>query len=64
MFREEELQGIDEFGANIAIGEGPSYSISNLISQWEGQGQTIHYNYYCDTCDFGKCKRIKQVVLR
>ncbi|XP_065915872.1 glioma pathogenesis-related protein 1-like [Dysidea avara] len=60
MFRDEELWGIDGFGANIAIGEGPSYSIPNLISQWEGQ--TIHYNYYCDTCDFGKCKRIKQLL--
>ena len=61
MFRDEELQGFDGFGANIAIGEGPSYSIPNLISQWKRQ--TVHYNYYCDTCDFGKCKKIKQVVL-
>ena len=60
LFREEDL-GFDGFGANVAIGEGPSYSIPSLISQWEGQKS--HYNYYCDTCDFGKCKRIKQVIM-
>ena len=61
LFRDEELEGMDRFGANVAIGEGPSYSIPSLISQWEGQ--KTHYNYYCNTCDFDKCKKIKQVIL-
>ena len=57
LYNDEQIDGI---GANDGVANGPSYSVLDMVEIWGGQGR--HYNYSCNSCAIGKCKRYRQVA--